>query len=246
MTPLNERQKKILDTAHKYFDEGDIEKAHPLLNALLSEEIANPLLHHLLGSIHYEKGAFRKALSHFKRALQINPDFTESAIGLSVILNDLGKYEEAQNVFLSAQQRLKTTAPQEKNLSHKIAEKHLELADLYEQNNQLLEALENIICYERTLGEKQDSILKKAQLLKKANKYTMATKIMREWASHQTVNAVFLAELAELYYLDQKPLAALSACEEALDLEPKDAKMLKFYARLKNTTFALKNPREEL
>lgn len=240
MALMNPKQKDTLTKAKVYFDEGKIELAFPLLNSLLSQEAVSDELYHLLASIHYERGQFKKAITFFKRALQINPDFTESAIGLSVILNDLGKYEEAQEVFKTAQRRLKKKGSSKQNLNTDIAQKHWELAELYAKNSQIVEALENIISYEKIMGESSSSVLKKARLLKESSKFSLASKILREWAGHQSVSADFLAELAELYYLDRKPLAALSTCEEALELDPHHDKLLKLNSNLKKTTFDLR------
>ena len=41
-------------------------------------------------------------MAFFKKALEIDPHFTNASIGLSVILNDLGRYEEGREIFEKA------------------------------------------------------------------------------------------------------------------------------------------------
>ena len=60
----------------------------------------------MLATIYYDKGQFSKAIKTFKRALEIDPTYTDASVGLSIILNDLGRYEEGKEVFQKAQKLL--------------------------------------------------------------------------------------------------------------------------------------------
>lgn len=239
---LSEKQKEILNSAQRYFEEGQNDKVIPLLNSLISQKVQRPEVHHIFGSIYYERGQFKDSISSFKKALQLNPDFTDSAVGLSVVLNDLGKYEQAQHVFLTAQKRLNKTEEKSvySNLKTNIANKHLELADLYAEDNQPLKAVEQIIKHEEILQETTETVLKKIRLLKKVGKFGLASKILKEWVVYTQKNVDLLYEMAELYYLDRKPLAALSACEKALALDSTHHKTIELYNKLKTTTFDLR------
>lgn len=239
---LSEKQKDILNSAQRYFEEGQYDKVTPLLNSLVAQKVQRAEVHHIFGSIYYERGQFKDSISSFKRALQLNPDFTDSAVGLSVVLNDLGKYEQAQHVFLTAQKRLNKSEEKSvfSNRKTNIANKHLELADLYAEDNQALKAVEQIIRYEEILQETTETVFKKVRLLKGVGKFGLASKILKDWVVYGQKNVDLLYEMAEIYYLDRKPLAALSACEKALALDSNHKQTLELYNKLKSTTFDLR------
>ncbi len=49
----------------------------------------------MLASIAFDRGQLKRAIQLFKQSLEIDPEFTDSSVGLSIILNDLGRYDEA-------------------------------------------------------------------------------------------------------------------------------------------------------
>ncbi|MEZ4870905.1 MAG: tetratricopeptide repeat protein [Bdellovibrionales bacterium] len=95
-------QTELLVTAKEYFNEGQYRQAEPLLNQIILRNSKNADVFHMLGTIFYDQGKFNKAIRSFKRALEIDPTFTDASVGLSIILNDLGKYDEGQKVFEEA------------------------------------------------------------------------------------------------------------------------------------------------
>lgn len=246
--PLTEKQNATLESSKRYFDEGFYDKVTPLLNSLLSQKINVPDIYHMLGTMYYEQGQFKASINSFKKALEIDPDFTDSSIGLSVVLNDLGKYEQASQVFKTAQNRLKNQTAQTSacNLIQTIASKHLELADLYSKNKNSQQAFENLIKYEDLMGETEDTVLKKSSILRSLDDFQFATQILRAWINkcankeNAAPNIQVYIDLVELYYLDRQPLSALSTCEEALKIAPENAELLNLYKNLKTTTFDLR------
>ena len=86
----------------------------------------------MLATIYYDRGKFNKAIKTFKRALEIDPSYTDASVGLSIILNDLGRYEEGQEVFEVAQKVLEEKKKKNDPFIDKlIAQKHEELGDIY-------------------------------------------------------------------------------------------------------------------
>ena len=59
-------------------------------------------IHNMMGVIHHDRGRLEAARESFKRALEINPSYTEAALNLAVTYNDLGQYELAQQVYRGA------------------------------------------------------------------------------------------------------------------------------------------------
>jgi len=143
-------QREILVTARELFKENKYSQAEPLLNQLILKGSKNPEIFHMLGTVYYDRGKFNKAIKAFRRALEIEPTFTDASVGLSIILNDLGRYEEGRKVFEEAQSALKkSTKDQDPFLNEKFSIKHDELGDLYLQHSRYQEALEQ---YYRSLA----------------------------------------------------------------------------------------------
>lgn len=141
---------ELLETAREHFREGHHAIAEPLLQQLLISDGKNPEVFHMLATIYYDQGKFNKAIRTFRRALEIDPTFTDASVGLSIILNDLGRYEEGKKVFLEAQAALsrKSTA-KDAYLEEKLASKHDELGEMYFQYKRFEEAQEQ---YEKALS----------------------------------------------------------------------------------------------
>jgi tetratricopeptide (TPR) repeat protein len=136
---------ELFQAAKEYFNEGHYKIVEPMIEQLLIIDDRNPEVHYMAGTLSFEKGQLKKALASFRRSLEIDPNFTDSSIGLSIILNDLGKYSEGKRVFEEAYALMKQkdssgTGPY---VNEKLANKHEELADLYFLYKRYEEALEN-------------------------------------------------------------------------------------------------------
>ena len=56
---------------------------------------------HLQGTQYYLHGNLSKAIASFKKILADDPKHTDAAISLSIIYNDIGKYDEAKRIYRS-------------------------------------------------------------------------------------------------------------------------------------------------
>lgn len=137
-----EAANELFEDADRLFRDNDYVAAEPMLNQLVLNSFRRPEVYHMLGTIYYDQGKFKKAIRAFERALEIDPGFTDSSVGLSIILNDLGRYEEGRKVFNEAKimlsQKAKTGDDQ---INEKFASKHEELGDLYYRYERYEEAL---------------------------------------------------------------------------------------------------------
>lgn len=132
----------LLDTAREHFKNANYRTAESLLSQLQLMNTRNAEVEHMLGTIYYDQGKFNKAIKTFKKALDIDPGFLDSAVGLSIILNDLGRYEEGRKVFTEAQKVLeKKKFQRDPYTQDKLARKHEELAELYFQYKQYEDAI---------------------------------------------------------------------------------------------------------
>ncbi len=136
---------ELFSAAKEYFNEGHYKIVEPMLQQLMIIDDRNPDVHYMAGSLFFEKGQLKKALGSFKKALEIDPNFTDASIGLSIILNDLGRYGEGKRVFEEAYalMKQKESSGSEPYINEKLALKHEEMGDLYFLYKRFEEALEN-------------------------------------------------------------------------------------------------------
>jgi tetratricopeptide (TPR) repeat protein len=133
----------MLESAREYFKENKYSLAEPILNQLILKNAKSPEVFHMLGTIYYDQGKFNKAIRAFRRALELEPTFTDASVGLSIILNDLGKYEEGRKIFDEAKELLaKQSASDDPYINEKFSIKHDELGEMYFQHARFKEALE--------------------------------------------------------------------------------------------------------
>ena len=121
----------------------DFLKAEELIHDRLKKDSQSADAYYLLGVSHYFQGKVGPTISYLKKALEIDPRHTDAAICLSVLLNDLGKYEDAKKIFEQANysvvhKREGTVS----GIDQKFSVKHLELGDLYFRYRRYDEAID--------------------------------------------------------------------------------------------------------
>lgn len=133
----------MLTSAREYFKENKYSMAEPILNQLILKNAKSPEVFHMLGTIYYDQGKFNKAIRAFRRALELEPTFTDASVGLSIILNDIGKYEEGRKVFDEAKELLaKQNSSDDPYLNEKFSIKHDELGEMYFHHSRYKDALD--------------------------------------------------------------------------------------------------------
>ena len=165
----NDDYKFMLDTARDLFHTGEYKQAEPILQQALLKNNRDPELFYLLGCVYHDQGKFTKAIKAFRRALELDPAFADASVSLSIILNDLGKYEEGRRVFEEAQMAL--TEKRRKSdplIEARIVNKHLELAELYGQAGRNTEAVEQIYKALPMSARKQELLMKVADYFSRA------------------------------------------------------------------------------
>lgn len=146
-------EKETLETIQKKIQNRDFHSAQDELEKLVNDasvvDSEKKSFFHLLGTTFYLQGNVGRSIECFKSALKIDPKHTDSAISLSVVYNDIGKYEEAKRVYQIANQSLKLKSQgSDAHLDRQFALKHLELGDLYLKFHRYDDALEE---YSKTL-----------------------------------------------------------------------------------------------
>lgn len=154
----------MLQEARDSFIQGNYKVAEPLLNQMLLQSSKNPEVYQMLATIYYDKGQFNKAIKTFRRALEIDPTYTDASVGLSIILNDLGRYDEGKQVFQEAQKLLdRKSGKVDSYIEEKLAAKHEELADMYFQYKLYSESLDQLLKAHKLSSRKADLMLRIAE-----------------------------------------------------------------------------------
>lgn len=222
MTYLDNHQDDLLRTAKEYFRSNKYSATEPLLNQLILRGTKSADIFHMLGTIYYDQGKFNKAIRAFRRALEIEPSFTDASIGLSIILNDLGRYEEGRKVFEEAQVMLERhRADSDPYINEKLAIKHDELGELYLRYNRVKEGLDQYYKALSLSSRKPELTMKIAECFVKLEDYgraiTELKNIVRDFPGFSTARI----RLGQLFYDSGQVPEGVAQWEAVLQREPK-------------------------
>lgn len=236
----HEDAKELLETAREHFREGNYRIAEPLLQQLLTSNVKNPEVFHMMATIYYDKGKFNKAIKTFRRALEIDPTYTDSSVGLSIILNDLGRYEEGKKVFQDAQKALaKKSESADTQLQEKLASKHDELGELYFQNKRYAEALEQ---YAKALSlstRKAELKMKAIECFIKTGNQSRAIRELQILVQEYPQFVPARLKLGLLYYNSKRTVEAIEQWENVLLRDPEHPIALKYLQMAQESGSAL-------
>jgi tetratricopeptide (TPR) repeat protein len=103
-----------------------------LLESVVDSGRAFADVHHLLGVSLSLLGQSQRALDELDRALELNPHYVEALIHRGLVLNELGRTEEAEQAFSKAAGSLtESTAGLPGPVAAQLANRHAELGDSY-------------------------------------------------------------------------------------------------------------------
>ena len=213
---------ELFHAAKEYFNEGHYKIVEPMIQQLLIVEDRNPEVHYMAGTLYFEKGQLKKALASFRKSLEIDPNFTDSSIGLSIILNDLGKYGEGKQVFEEAYALMKQkdssgTSPY---INEKLASKHEELADLYFLYKRYEEALEN---YNKAADFSKNHIEYKIKAIDSLIQMKLLSRALKEAEATESKNPYhvdLLLKIAQIHYQLDDHSQAEEYWEKVLSQDP--------------------------
>lgn len=213
--------KELFQTAREQFKIGNFRAAEQLLAQLLIMNDQHPQIYHMLATIYYDQGKFNKAIKTFKRALEVDPSFTDAAVGLSIILNDLGRYEEGKQVFQQAQAALKkkTTQP-DTYVNEKLALKHDELGEMYFQHKQFTAAMEQYMKALELSNRKPELRMKITECLTQIGDRSRAQRELESLVREFPNFAPARLKLGLIYYQSGKVVHALEQWETVLAKDP--------------------------
>ncbi len=232
---------ETLSEARQLFIEGQYKLAEPLLEQLLLQNLRNPEIYQMLATLYYDRGQFNKAIKTFKRALEIDPQYTDASVGLSIILNDIGRYEEGQKVFQEARSILdQQKKPTLSFLDEAISKKHEELADLYAQSRAWSESLENLQKAIKLVPQRRVALgVKIAEAWGRLGESQKAIRELREVLFIDSECVPARLKLAELYQKTNRLAEARDQWESVLVTDPRNVEARDELAKMKKTRSSL-------
>ena len=213
---------ELFEAAKEYFNEGHYKVVEPMLQQLLIIDQKNPEVHYMIGTLAFEKGKLKKAISSFRRALEIDPHFTDASIGLSIIFNDLGRYGEGKKVFEEAYALMKQKGSDDKPyVNEKLANKHEELGDLYFLYKRYEDALENFNRSVQLSKDKTRFVIKSIDCLLQMKLLSRALREAEQYENQARNNVELLLKIAQIHYQLGDHAQASEYWEKVLEKDPR-------------------------
>jgi len=235
---------RLVAQANERFQLQDYYGAIHLLEEVVATGRAFADAHHLLGLSYSLAGQPDKALQQLDRALALNPNYIEALIHRALVLNELGREEEANVVLRRARQvGSERRAGFHGHIAAKLANQHAALGEAYLEAGGLNEAIAQ---YEAALALGpgfHDLRYKLGRLLLEAGRALDAHEhfqtIVRERPSF--LDAAAMLGLA--CYLAGDGLAARAVWEELRARRPEDPRVEAYLALLSRSDIpAAPNP----
>lgn len=219
---LNDLLKKAKDA----FQRNDLKTANLLLNEVIEENPACTEGYFYLANIFHLRGELGKAIKAFQKVLELDPHHTDAAISLSVIYNDIGKYEEAKAIFDKANNQVKNTQQQglsDPHLNRKFSLKHYELAEMYSSYGR---ADESLFEYNKAVSLDPDNLEIRIKIAKAYTKKGFISKAFDELKRLKNEQPGYMPAriaLGLLYYGNGNIIEAQAEWQNVLSREPSHA-----------------------
>jgi len=235
------KKKDLMVKGKLSFDKGDYETAQLIFQEIIETDGHAVSAFFYLGSIFHVRGEISKAISAFQKVLNLDSSHTEAAIALSVLYNDIGKYDLAKDIFDKANANVKASKTfggtvQDPHINKKFSFKHFEIAEMYLLYNRFDEALFE---YNKAIGLDPDNLELRIKVAKVYAKKGFISKAQDELK--QLINECpgFIPSriaLGVLYYGNGNIIEAQGQWQRALSIDPTHKEALMYLDLSKSAT----------
>lgn len=220
------------DLGKKAYEDKKTDSALVYLENVIKEKQTFADVYNMLGLLYYSKSRFEDAITAFKQALRLNPNYTEAGLNLTIVYNELGRYGESAGVYEKAQEGKKDTEYYlDPYIRGKLANMHAELGKIYKDLSHYNDAAEEYIKALKLRPEFVD-VRVNLGIVYRDNKELDASK--REFEEALKINPTFpdaIIQLGLTYYMMEQFDNAKREWLKVLNLRPGD-KMAKMYMNL--------------
>ena len=177
--------------------------------------------YYLRGLLRSYQGRLVDSIEDLKNSLQLDPKHTDAAVCLSVILNDIGRYDEAKKVFEQANQSvfLKQVGD-DIQIDRRFSVKHFEMGDLYFRYRRYDEAIEE---YNKAIlldPQSTDIRVKRSKAFAKKGFVTRAIQELQQLKTERPNDLTVRIQLGLLHYSQNNALDAELEWESVLEFDP--------------------------
>ncbi|HLC18181.1 MAG TPA: tetratricopeptide repeat protein [Thermodesulfobacteriota bacterium] len=183
----------------------------------------------MLGLCYYQLGRRERAVDAFKKALSINPTYTEAAMNLAVLYNEMGMLDRARIVYARAKEGGKESRSYlDPYVKGKLANMHAALGSIYKELGLNTEAASE---YKKALSLRPEFFDIKTRLgviYRDMQKYTDSVKELDGALRLKPDYTAARVQLGLTYYTMGKHIHARAEWQRVLDKNPEE-KMAKMY-----------------
>jgi len=223
----------LLARARERFGVQDYYGAVHLLESVVDSGRSFADVHHLLGVSLSLLGQTQRALTELERALELNPRYVEALIHRGLVLNDLGRTDEANEAFGQATASLSQPhAGLPAPAAAQLANRHAELGDMYAGAGALDRAIDQ---YRQALElgpEFHDLRYRMARLLLEAGRALEARDALEHVLRARPTFVEAEAALGLAHYLSGDAGGAREVWEHCLAQRPENTRVEAYLAML--------------
>ncbi|MBN1114791.1 MAG: tetratricopeptide repeat protein [Oligoflexia bacterium] len=205
------------------------DKAKAILQPLVLNDNRNYRVFSLLGYIYHKEGLFSRAIRNYKKALELNNTDIESMVNLSLIYNDLGRYQEGAELYSSAagihgQLKENDSLPDNnEEINIMFSRQHAKLAEVYLRYNRAGEALAE---YEKAMEldpSDYSFIVEMSECLSRLGKRKVAIRNLRMLRNKRPEFTEARVKLGHLLFLEGEIGSAIEEWDSVLSDDPANA-----------------------
>jgi tetratricopeptide (TPR) repeat protein len=229
---------QLLNKGKELFQKNILKQALTALEEVIEINPKNAEAYFLIGNIFHIKGQLGKAIKAFNKVLEFDANHTDAAISLSVILNDIGKYEEAKVVFERANNKVKkeSSGVNDPHINKRFSGKHYEIAEMYFSYGRYDESLFE---YNKAVALDPDNLeirIKVAKVYSKKGLISKAFEELRKLKSEKPSYVEVRVALGLLHYGSGNILEAQSEWQNALNNDPYNEELQMYMNLSKSAT----------
>ncbi len=214
--------KHSLNRIQKLVDKGRYKEATQALQSLLRNNDSMADVQNLLGVVYHYEGQYSKAIQKYNRAYEINPNYTEPLLNLTILYNDLGQYDKGKDVFYQIDRNRSQSEELDDFVKGRMASAYAEIGNLYYELHKYDEAINE---YKKALSIKKDMVDVKVALAESFLRKNQNIKAIAELEEAKKLNPNYFriyVVLGMIYHIVGNNEKSTEQLHHALKLSPKD------------------------
>lgn len=220
----------------KHIELKEFDQAETLIEKAMHDEPDHPDLYYLRGLNKSYQGKISQSIEDLKVCIKTDPRHTDAAVCLSIILNDIGHYEEAKKYFDLANQTIFVKqAGDDRQVDQRFALKHLELGDLYFRHRRYDEAIEEYNQCIRLNPAGTEAKIRRAKAFAKKGFMTRAIQDLQQLKVEKPHHSEVGIQLGLLHYSIGNLIDAQLEWESILENDPVNREAIHYLEMLKKS-----------